>query len=187
MAGWEFARPDSDLVLAFVYAATVGLRVEDRCVGINPALPLEELARILTPRPNWIGKRLNWLKTEWPSQPVLGRGDLELYALTASKTLLAAGSPIPDGTSVEMASALSALFPQVTIALQQDAMSYEAWKAQATIDSNGQMGWGYGGPVVRKGRRLPLPDASMGDRGAFEVFLQNQMRIDIQRRLEAYL
>ena len=86
-----------------------------------------------------------------------------------------------------MASALSILFPQVTIAAQQDEMSYEAWKAQVTIDSNGQMGWGYGGPVVRKGRRLPLPDANIGDRSAFEIFLQNQMRIDIQRRLEAHV
>jgi hypothetical protein len=173
--------------LAFVYSATISLRVEERCVSINPFLPLADLERILTPRPNWIGNRLNWLKTEWPAHPIRCRGDLELYALTGSKTLLAAGSPIPDGTSVEMAGALSALFPQIPTVPRGDETSYEAWSAQVTVDANGQMVWGYGGPVVREGLRLPLPDIELRDRSAFEVFLQNQLRIDIQRRIEEML
>lgn len=48
LAGWEFARPGSDLVLAFVYAATVSLRVEESCVSLNPDLSSNELEQVLT-------------------------------------------------------------------------------------------------------------------------------------------
>jgi len=115
------------------------------------------------------------------------REDLALYALTASKALLAAGSPIPDGTSVEMAGALSVVLPQLATQLQGDETTYETWRAQVTIEANGQVGWGYGGPVVREGVRLPLHDIELGDRSAFEVFLQNQLRIDIQCGIEALI
>jgi hypothetical protein len=184
-AGWEFARPDSSLVLAFVYAATVSLQVEESCAGINPDLSLNDLEQVLTRAPAWIDKRLDWLKTDWPRQEIKHRGDLELYALTASKALLAAGSQIPDGTADEMAHAVALLFPQLIKESRSHEESYEAWNTHVTIETNGHMGWGYTGVLAREGRSLPIPDEELGGRSAFEVFLQNQMRIDIQRRIEA--
>ena len=48
-----------------------------------------------------------------------------------------------------------------------------------------QTGWGLQGTPTRAGLALPL-SASAGDRrSSFEVFLQNQIRIDIQRHLES--
>lgn len=184
LAGWEFARPGSDLVLAFVYAATVNLQVEESCASINPDLSLIDLEQVLTRPPAWIDKRLDWLKTGWPRQEIKHRGDLELYALTASKALLAVGSQIPDGTADEMANALAVLFPQLAKESQSHEDSYAAWNAHVTIETNGHMGWGYTGVRAREGRSLPIPDVELGGRSAFEVLLQNQMRIDIQRRIE---
>jgi hypothetical protein len=170
-----------------------GRRVEESCASLNPDLSLNELEQVLTRAPAWINERRDWLKTDWPRQEIKHRGDLELYALTASKALLAAGSQIPDGTADEMNHALAALYPQLTGALypqltkesQSQAGSYEAWNAHVTIETNGYMGWGYAGVLAREGRSLPIPDVELGGRSAFEVFLQNQMRIDIQRRIEA--
>ena len=179
LAGYEFARPDSKRLLAFVYTATVSLRVEQSCVRINPSLRVEELEQVLMRAPAWAGKRPEWLKTEWPRRQVQRSSDLEYYGLTASKALLAAGAKIPDGNYVEMLDRFWTLFPEVGLALQQNSGSYEAWNANVTIEMNGNMQWGYGGPLVREGRPLPIADS------AFEVFLRNQMRMDIQSRIEA--
>ena len=184
MAGWEFARPDSDRVLAFVYAATVSLRVEESCIGINPALALEDLEKILTQPPTWIYARPGWLKTEWPKHPTAERGDLALYDLTASKALLAAGSQIPDGTSAELITSLATLLPLTTECLQGSEINYEAFHACVTIETNGNMQWGYDGTPIREAWRLPLPDREIEGRSAFDLYLQNRMRIDIQQKIE---
>ncbi len=185
LAGWEFARPDSNRVLAFVYTATVSLRVEESCVSINPVLSVEDLERVLTRAPAWIGRRREWLKEEWPSKKIQRRSDLEQYGLTASKALLAVGARIPDGKQIEMLDALTSLFPKINSALQRNSESYEAWNANVTIETDGNIQWGFGGPLVREGQPLPIVDVNVGNRSAFEVFLQNQMRIDIQQRIEA--
>lgn len=184
LAGWDFARSDSDRVLAFVYTATVSLRVEESCVSINPDLSLNELEQVLTRAPAWVAGRPDWLKTDWPRQKIDCRSDLELYGLTSAKALLAVGSRISDGTANKMANAFAGLFPQVSNKFRNDEESYEAWKAYVTIETDGNMQWGYGGPLVRAGLSWPLSEVKAGDRSAFELFLQNQLRIDIQRRIE---
>lgn len=185
LAGWEFARPDSQRVLAFVYAATVSLRVEESCVSINPFVSIKDLERVLTRAPDWVEGRREWLKEEWPSKQVQRLSDLEQYGLTASKALLAFGAKIPDGNQKEMRDALASLFPEITSALQRNSESYEAWGAHVTIETDGNRGWGFA--LAREGHPFPMRDANIGNRSAFEVFLQNQMRIDIQGRIEALI
>ncbi len=183
-AGWDFARPGSTRVLAFVYTATLSLRVEEAGAGLNPHLSLRHLARILSREPDWIQYRPQWLKTSWPDREIHTLADLEFYALTASKALLAVGSPIPDGTADEMSNALTALFPEpAACAIHSD--HYAAWAGHVTIESDGRMQHSYGGPLVREGLEWPLPKQDIGNRSAFERFLFDSMRIDIQRRLEA--
>ncbi len=186
-AGFEFVRPESGRFLAFVYTATVGLQVEESCVNVNPTLSLRDLRQILTNRPAWLNGRPKWLKTAWPNKQVESRRDLELYALTASKALLAVGAQIPDGTRVEMLRAMADLFPKAESAIGRDLLTYQAWSAHVTIEGNRHMEWGYGGAPVREGHTLFIPETDLGGRSAFEVFLQNQLRIDIQQRIESTL
>ena len=181
-AGWEFERPDSSRLLAFAYTAIVSLRVEESCININPSLSLEEL-KVLTARPDWLDRRPEWLKAEWPSKPVQQVDDLVEYGLIASKALLAVGAKIADGDRNQMLRGLADLFPEYQ-SIDVDPLTYEAWGAHVAIEADGNIGWGYGGPLIREGRRLPVKDADYGGRSSFEVFLQNQLRIDIQRRLE---
>ena len=181
-AGLELERPDSSRLLAFAYTAIVSLRVEESCVDINPSLSLEEL-KVLTIRPDWLDRRPDWLKAEWPSKPVQQVDDLVEYGLTASKALLAVGAKIADGDRNQMLRGVADLFPECQ-SIDVDPLTYEAWLAHVAIEADGNIGWGYGGPLIRSGRRLPVKDADYGGRSSFEVFLQNQLRIDIQRRLE---
>ncbi len=183
-AGWEFARPDSQRVLAFVYSAVISLEVEESCASINPALSVEDLAAVLTRRPDWLTQRPEYLRTGWPSTPVRCRSDLEQYALAASKARLAFGARVPDGSHIEMVEAFASLFPQVTSGMPPDPTQHEAWRSHVTIETNGAICWGYGGPLVREGRPIPIPDVNFGSLSAFGVFLQNQMRLDLQRRIE---
>ncbi|MGD1095936.1 MAG: hypothetical protein ABSB35_28585 [Bryobacteraceae bacterium] len=84
-----------------------------------------------------------------------------------------------------MAHALWTLIPQPIALPQPEEANYEACTASVTIETNRNMQWGYSSS--REGSPLPLPDIELGDRSAFEVFLQNQLRIDIQRRIEEML
>jgi hypothetical protein len=185
MAGWEFARPDSKRVLAFCYKATVSLQVEESCVSINRSLSQEVLTQVLTTEPDWISVRPNWLRAGWPDREVRGLRDLEYYGLIASKGLLAAGARIPDGTSAEMRAAAARLFPEITPDIEQSSRSYQAWNTVVIITADGHMQWGYGGPLHRDGLPLPIKEnQAASERSRFELYLQNEMRIDIQRRLE---
>jgi hypothetical protein len=185
LAGWEFARPDSKRTLAFVYAARISLSVEEWCAKVNPDLSFGDLAHLLTKEPDWLNQRKEWLKTGWPQHKATATDQLEVFGLTAAKALLAIGSRIPDGTADEMTKAMELTFPQFIGKAQSDEATYEAWNAHVIVDTDGKLNWGYGGPLARTGRSLPLPNTNIGDRSAFELFLQNQMRIAIQRRIEA--
>ncbi len=182
-AGWEFERPDSSRVLAFAYTATVGLQLEESCVNINPWLSLEEL-KMLTLRPLWVEGRPEWLRTKWPSKPVQCVSDLIEYGLTVCKARLAVGAKIADAAHDQMVRDLADLFPECR-AIDVDPLRYEAWGAQVVVEADGNSGWGYGGPLIREGLPLPIRDADSDGRSAFDVFLQNQMRIDIQHRIES--
>jgi hypothetical protein len=185
LAGWEFARPDSNRTLAFVYAARISLSVEEWCAKVNPDLSFRDLGDALTKEPDWLGQRKERLKTGWPQHKATATDHLEVFGLTAAKALLAVGSRIPDGTAVEMTKALELMFPQLIAKAQSDEETYEAWNAHVIVATDGKMNWGYGGPLARTGRSLPIPNTNIGDRSAFELFLQNQMRIAIQQRIEA--
>jgi len=185
LAGCEFARPDPDRTLAFVYAARISLSVEEWCAKVNPDLSFGDLVNALTKEPDWLGQRKEWLKTGWPQQKATATDQLEVFGLTAAKTLLAVGSRIPDGTADEMTKAMEFMFPQLIAKAQSDEDTYEAWNAHVTVDTDGKMNWGYGGPLARTGKSLPIPNTNIGDRSAFELFLQNRMRIAIQQRIEA--
>ena len=76
------------------------------------------------------------------------------------------------------------MFPQV-YADAPNSPRYMGLNAAAHIGMDRQTGWGLQGTPTRAGLALPL-SASTGDRrSSFEVFLQNQIRIDIQRHLES--
>jgi hypothetical protein len=106
------------------------------------------------------------------------------YGLTVCKALLAAGAKIADAAHDEMARDLADLFPECRV-IDIDPLRYEAWGAHVVIEADGNSGWGYGGPLIREGLPLPIRDVNVDGRSAFDVFLQNQMRIDIQRRIES--
>src|SRR3569833_1964084 len=110
--GYEFSRPDSKRVLAFVYTATIGLRVEQSCIGINPCISMDELEQCLTRAPDWVGRRKEWLKGEWPGRQVRNLTDLKYYGMISSKAHLAPGAKIPDGSYAEMLGAFESLFPE---------------------------------------------------------------------------
>ncbi len=184
LAEWEFARPDSTKTLTFVYAAQISLSVEGTCAKVNPNLSLGDLERALTKKPDWLGKRKEWLKTPWPEYKAAATEQLEMFGLTAAKALLAVGARIPDGTADEMTEAMHSMFPQLAAEAQEHETTYEAWNACVMADTKSKMNWGYGGPSVRAGKALPIEDTNIGDRSAFELFLQNQMRIAIQQRIE---
>jgi hypothetical protein len=187
LAGWEFARSDSNRTLAFVYAARISLSVEEWCAKVNPDLSLGDLGGALTKKPDFLAYRKGkeWLKTEWPQHKATTTHQLEVFGLTAAKALLAVGSRIADGTADEMIKAMELMFPQIIAKRQRDENTYEAWNANVIVDTGGDMNWGYGGPLARTGRSLPGKNTNIGDRSAFELFLQNQMRISIQQRIEA--
>ncbi len=185
LAGWEFARPDSNKTIAFVYAARISLSVEEWCAKVNPDLSLGDLGHALIKEPEWLGQRKEWLKTAWPQHKASATDQLEVFGLTAAKALLAVGSRIPDGTANEMTRAMELMFPQIIAEAQTDEDMYEAWNAHVIVDTDGKINWGYGGPLARTGRSLPVSNTNTGDRSAFEVFLQSQMRIAIQQRIEA--
>ena len=174
-AGWEFARPNSTRTLAFVYAAQIGLSVEQWCAKLNPDLSFGDLERALTKEPDWLGWRKEWLKTGWPQHKPAAIDQLEVFGLTRAKALLAISSTIPDGTADEMTRALAGMFPEIAEALRNET-TYEAWNAVVWVDTDSDMNWGYGGPVARTGKSLPFEDVNIGERSAFELFLQNQMK-----------
>jgi hypothetical protein len=183
-AGWEFARPNPTRTLAFGYAAQIGLSVEQWCAKVSPDLSFGDLERALTKEPDWLGWRKEWLKTGWPQHKPAANDQLEVFGLTRAKAFLAVGSTIPDGTADEMTRALARMFPEIAEALRNET-TYEAWNAVVWVDTDSDMNWGYGGPVVRTGKSLPITDVNIGERSAFELFLQNQMRVTIQHRIEA--
>ncbi len=184
LAGWEFARPNSTRTLAFVYAAQIGLSVEQWCAKVNPDLSFRDLERALAKEPDWLGWRKEWLKTGWPQHKPAATDQLELFGLTRAKALLAVGATVPDGTADEMTKALARMFPDLAEP-QRDETMYEAWNAVVWVDADSDMNWGYGGPLARTGKSLPIKNLNIGERSAFELFLQNQMRITIQHRIEA--
>lgn len=183
-AGWEYARPDSIRTLAFVYAAEISLSVEQWCAKVNPNLSFDDIERALTKEPDWLGRRKEWLKTGWPQQKPTTTDQLEVFGLTRAKALLAVGSTIPDGTADEMTRALARMFPEIAEELGNQT-TYETWNAVVCVDTDADMGWGYGDPAGRSGKSLPFKDGNTGERSAFELFLQNQMRVTIQHRIEA--
>src|SRR5579862_2634807 len=156
LAGWEYARPHADQVLAFVYAATVSLQVEESCVCLNPELPLEELRGILIQPPDWLKGRPQWLKTGWPDKNMESRHDLEFYALTAAKARLA-GAGIPDGTSAEMIRGVMQLFPDVSAG---DLYSYQALTACVMMSTTLGVVWGYS--PAREGQSLSIRNEELG-------------------------
>jgi hypothetical protein len=179
--GWEFARPDAKRSLAFVYAATIGLHVETASFGVNPDLADNELIDILTREPDCL--RPAWLRDGWPNLMVRSDADLIFYGLLHLKARLAAGALIPDGSAQEMEDACKDLFPRAYALSTSASIQYQACHAVAYVEIDHRASWGYGGPMPRDGLAVPL-DGDSGNRSAFEVFLQNQMRIDIQRRIE---
>jgi hypothetical protein len=76
------------------------------------------------------------------------------------------------------------LFPGVVDVQPELYMTCPANVAIDAADGE-QTSWGLGG-LGREGLRLPVPESEIGNRSAFEVFVQNQLRIDVGRRLEAW-
>jgi hypothetical protein len=184
-AGWT--RGQGRDPLCFIFCSDVSTIPEDIACGFDPSLSAETLSELLVPQPAWL--RSDWLRTTWPRTQPAGECDLLYLVLLRAKATLAVGAAVPDGSASEMNEQFRELFPELGAAcVTSSSHLYSTCPANVTMKAlePDHMGWGFGGSG-REGLPLPVRSArTFGERSPFEIYLQNQMRIVIQKHLELW-
>lgn len=203
MASWDISigrtEGESPPIEVVRYDAEVTLLLERSSLTISPGLPHElTLRAILTP-PQWTLRP--WAApTPEEVPPDVSAARLEEWALHKFKALFDFAAVLPDGPAEEMERYLLERFPLIRRARSAPTVEFSRYKrvfVHAEILENGEAQWGFDVPEAGElppgipGLHLPDPgsviDTSQPDDSHLidlDVFVQNVVRIDLQRRLE---
>lgn len=204
MSSWEITAgrvenepPPTEVVR---YEAVVTIALEQSSVAISPDVSRElAVQAILTP-PQWTSRP--W-RVPSPGQvsPDVNRQQLEEWALHKFRALFDFAAVLPDGTAEEMELQLLERFPLIGAAQRAssiDVSGYKRISVHSEILENGDAQWGFDLPEA--GEFPPgIPSLHVSEVDSpidmnavaeshvvdLDVFIQNTVRIDIQRRLEA--
>lgn len=204
MASWEIsvgrAEDEGPPVEVVRYEGVVTLSLEQSSLVISPDLPPELVTRAILTPPQWTLRP--WSApppTQAPSN--VATDQLEQWALQKFKALFDFAAVLPDGTAEEIERHLLERFPLVREARGGSATEVSRYKRIAVhseILESGEAQWGFDLPEAGElppgvpGVHVPEPGSALDTSNSedsqligLDVFVQNTVRIDLQRRLEA--
>lgn len=180
--------PSDSVTVVAEYAATVSLITIQS--GFSPRLPLgASIVDSLSKPPGF---------APWPPAPLASRqlsstpSDQTLLLLCRLKLIFDFGAQIEGESSEELAKAIDLRWPAIAklraaMETGQASETYAQAAVTADVDSSGDSRWGYTSNV-NGGEPLPLTYvAEDGKRTEFDRFLQNLVRLDLQKRIETLL
>lgn len=182
------------------YEGVVTLSLEQSWLTISSDLPPELVIRAILTPPEWT---LRPWSAPSPEQVSLGvaTDQLERWALQKFKALFDFAAVLPDGTAEEIERHLLERFPLVRKARGGSVTEVSRYKRIAVhseILESGEAQWGFDVPEEGEfppgvpGLHVPEPGSVLDTSSTedsnvidLEVFVQNAVRIDLLRRLEA--
>jgi hypothetical protein len=202
MASWEIStgrvENESPPLAVARYEALVTIGLEHSSLIISAEAPLELAIRAILTPPQWTLHP--WSAPAPEASSDASAAQLEEWALHKFKALFDFAAVLEDGTAREMEFHLLERFPSirdVRTASTTEVSRYKRIFVHAEILENGDAQWGFDLP--EEGELPPgIPGLYVADPGAtfntsdigdnrlidLDVFVQNTVRIDIQRRLE---
>lgn len=182
------------------YEGVVTLWLEQSSLTIHPELPPEVVIRAILNPPEWT---LRPWSAPSPEEVSLGVAthQLEQWALQKLKALFDFAAVVPDGTASEIEHRLFERFPLLRATRGEpatEASRYKRIAVHSEILESGEAQWGF--DVPEEGELPPgVPGLHVAEPGSLldtshlednnlidlDVFVQNVVRTDLQRRLEA--
>lgn len=201
MATWEIsvgrAENEPPPIEVVRYEAVVALSLERSSLNFNREMPRDVAINAILSPPQWT---LRPWSAPPPnrSDPGISDHELERWAVQKFKALFDFAAALPDGTADELETHLVARFPLIGAARDDSAAEISRYKrisVHSEILQNGDAQWGFDLPEAGElppgipGLHVPEPGSSLDTSNehqptALDVFVQNIVRIDLERRLE---
>lgn len=203
MTTWEIsagrAENEPPAIEVVRYEAVVTIRLEQSSLTISSEVEPELAIRAILTPPQWT---LRPWSAPFPEEvsPEISAAQLEEWALHKFKALFDFAAVLPDGTAQDIEHHLLERLPLIREGRNAPTVDFSRYKrifVHSEILQNGDAQWGFDLPEA--GEFLPgIPDLYLADPGTtfntsdieasrlidLDVFIQNTVRIDIQRRLE---
>jgi hypothetical protein len=202
MASWEISagrvENEPPPIVVVRYEAVVTIALEQSSLTINADAPRELAIRALLTPPQWTLRPWSAPAPEEVSSDI-SSAQFEEWALHKFKALFDFAAVLPDGTAEDMERHLLERFPligAVRNAPSPDTSQYKRIFVHSEILQDGDAQWGFDLP--EEGELPPgIPGLYLADAGTtvdtsavgdshlidLDVFIQNTVRIDLQRRL----
>jgi hypothetical protein len=174
--------------MACAYTATVATDVITSSIDLKQEPLSQELRAALGEPPGWVP----WPPAQLPTGVALSvLSDMQLL-LFRLKALFDFGAGVNGDTSTSLSEAIDAEWPalgvaRTSVATGQATITYAQAAVSADLDAKGETGWGFQ-PNLNGGAALPIPDITPASgRPEYDRVLQNLVRLDLLRRIEATL